>query len=124
MLSTYDRNFIRDYFVFKAEQINPAFCIGRRKNPDSELVNFALRFFMGLSAEELDNINALVDPKEDEVLIEFFKEVEGKNPEVLTEDERKAFDFSREWYSHRMSTSWDELREVPQNMLAIVFESE
>lgn len=121
MYSTYDRNFIRDYFVFQFDRINPALCIGRRKNPNSVEVNFALRFFIGLSSEELETINFLVKDDEDEVLVEFFQEIPGDCSKTLSSNDMKDFDFSRKWTAHRMSTGWDEMREVSQNILAITF---
>ena len=124
MYSTYDRNHLYEFLAIHAERINRAFCIGRKKEPDSPEVHFGLRFFIGLSKEELKALNDLVQEGEDEVLVEFFQEIPGKPSRILTEKEMKNFDFSRKWSAKRMCTGWDELRDVGQNTMAVIFKSE
>ena len=124
MYSTYDRNHICEFFALHSERINRAFCVGRKKEPNSSEVNFCLRFFIGLSPEDLKTINDLVKEGEDEVLVEFFQEIPGKPSRVLSEEEMRVFDFSREWSVKRLCTGWDELRDIGQNMMAIIFKPE
>ena len=120
MYNNYDPKRVAEVLFTKAQKIHPAFAYGRRK--DEEEDEFTLAFFLSCSDEQLEFLNSLVEDDE-EVLVNFFVERGERNyPSVPTEAEKRNWDFSRPWKAQRMCCSWDELRDVPQPMLEIVFE--
>ena len=115
----YFPNHVKEMLALKAEKISPAFCAGRRSNPNSDEINFTLAFFLQCSDREISVLNDLVG-EDKEVLVQFFKEIPGQSAKRLTLEEM-AERPSRRWSAKRMEMSWDELREIEQPILAITF---
>ena len=122
MFDPYDRKFVSQFLALKANCINPAFAFGRLcDKPGSIVEEFTLAFFLRCTDEQIKLLNSFVKPDEKEVLVEFFQDVPFQSPSIMTEDKMKDFDFSIPWKAYRFCTSWDEERNVPQEILVVNF---
>ena len=119
----FDRKHVSEHLILLANEIDRRFCYGRRQNDNGLEDNFIIAFFVNCSKAQRELLNHLAESEkmEDEILVEFFCEREDSSPSVLSEEEKRSWDFSRPWEAQMMCCSWDELREIPQPILAITY---
>lgn len=123
---SYDRrqiNAVKGLSKEKKEKVSPKLYIGRDNDVLTTEEQFAVNFFNSCSDEGLKRIwETAEECSMEEILIIFFKERDDKVPSVLSEDEMKSFDFSSQsWTAKAQSNGWDELREVSEGHLSIIF---
>ena len=121
MLYGFDRRRVSEFLVFQANKIDTHFAFGRRQDNLSAEDNFVLAFFLNCSDDDLQYLNSFVQPKDEELLILFAKKRENGSTTALTAEEKANWDFSKPWKVSRPNPGWDELREVIQDMLVIVY---
>lgn len=120
---SYDRQFVSQQLVLQANKIPNSLCFGRVGRDDEEK-EFILSFFTRCSDSELREISAFVSKKkaQEEILLLFSMERDDGIARSLSKDEMASFDFkSHHDYSLSSYSSWDSLRDVPQEVLVITF---
>lgn len=136
---SYDRQFVSQQLVLQANKIPNSLCFGR-VGCDNEEKEFILSFFTRCSDSELREISAFVSKKkaqeevqkrtqeevqkeaQEELLLLFSMERDDGIARSLSKDEMASFDFkSHHDYSLSSYSSWDSLRDVPQEVLVITF---
>lgn len=107
-----------------AVKIPASLCFGREGKNDPEK-DFVLTFFITRSDDELREISDFVAENYDdgdEVLVSFFFKKSDGSAYTLSSDEMKSFDFKNYPYQiSKLCTSWDELREIDQEVMGITF---
>ncbi len=120
---SYDRQFVSQQLVLQANKIPNSLCFGRVGRDDEEK-EFILSFFTRCSDSELLKISDFVSKKkaQEEILLLFSMERDDGIAHSLSKDEMASFDFkSHHDYSLSSYSSWDSLRDVPQEVLVITF---
>ena len=120
---SYDRQFVSQQLVLQANKIPNSLCFGRVGRDDEEK-EFILSFFVRCSDSELLKISDFVSKKkaQEEILLSFSMKRDDGIAHSLSKDEMASFDFkSHHDYSLSSYSSWDSLRNVPQEVLVITF---
>lgn len=122
---SYNRQFVSQQLLLpsQAAEIPASLCFGREGNNDAEK-DLVLSFFITRSDDELREISDFVaeNYKGDEVLVSFFFKKSDGSAYTLSSDEAKSFDFRNYPYEiSKLCTSWDELREIDQEVMGITF---
>ncbi len=120
---SYNRQFVSQQLILEAAKIPASLCFGREGKNDAEK-DFVLTFFITRSDDELREISDFVAENYDdgdEVLVSFFFKKSDGSAYTLSSDEMKSFDFKNPYRISKLCTSYDELREVEQEILAIGF---
>ena len=122
---SYNRQFVSQQLLRLGAVKIPAFlCFGREGKNDAEK-DFVLTFFITRSDDELREISDFVAENYDdgdEVLVSFFFKKSDGSAYTLSSDEMKSFDFKNYPYQiSKLCTSWDELREIDQEVMGITF---
>lgn len=120
-----NRQFVsQQLLILKAAKIPASLCFGREGKNDAEK-DFVLTFFITRSDDELREISDFVAENYDdgdEVLLSFFFKKSDGSAYTLSSDEAKSFDFKNYPYQiSKLCTSWDELREIDQEVMGITF---
>ena len=123
---SYNRLFVSQQLIpLGAAKIPASLCFGREGKNDAENnLDFVLSFFITRSNDELREISNFVaeNYKGDEVLVSFFFKKSDGSAYTLSSDEAKSFDFrSYPYQISKLCTSWDELRQIPQEIMGITF---
>ena len=119
----YDRLSISGSLALLSNSIPASLYVSRQGKYDEE-VEFTFAFFLHRNKQELQKISVFVSENyssKEEVLVHFFKKRENSIVSLLTKEEMKNFDFSSPYVLSRLSPSWDELREISQQVIGIVF---
>ncbi len=121
---SYKRQFVSQQLILEAAKIPASLCFGREGKNDAEK-DFVLTFFITRSDDELREISDFVAENYDdgdEVLVSFFFKKSDGSAYTLSSDEMKSFDFKNYPYQiSKLCTSWDELREIDQEVMGITF---
>lgn len=119
----YNRLNISGSLALLSRSIPNSLCVSRQGNYDEE-VEFTFAFFLHRNKEELDNISLFVSknyPSAEEVLVHFSKKRKNGMVSCLTKEEMKNFNFSSPYTLSHLSPTWDELRDISQQVMGIVF---
>ena len=114
-------NRVSEVLLTKANLVSPAICYGRKSRANGVDENFILAFFLNCTDEQIETINSLIEPKENDVIIHFFKQRKDGSETKLSWDEKKSFDFSTPWTARKMVPTWDNKRNVILYVIGVFY---